>query len=144
MKRLFALVVLLAALGVLFKLALKPGPAGPDSSPADAIGGGQGVQPPGPGPDPREEVTRRYARVPSPIASLVDRVLKRYSQTAVAIERTDGLRGLRLLDRLDLEAVYLYEKHPKEFRSLRDLLDDDAAADDLAALAGVFRAEAGR
>ena len=53
----------------------------------------------------------------------------RFRQNAVAIDRTDGLRGLRLLDRLDLEAVYLYEKHPKEFRRLRDLLDDDVAAD---------------
>jgi hypothetical protein len=47
----------------------------------------------------------------------------------VAIERTDGLRGLALLDRLDLEAIYLYENHPTEFRRLRDSLTDDAAAE---------------
>ena len=53
----------------------------------------------------------------------------RFRQNAVSIAKTDGLRGLRLLDRLDLEAVFLYDKHPKEFRRLRDLLSDDAAAD---------------
>src|SRR5262249_54623697 len=47
----------------------------------------------------------------------------------VAVERTDGLRGLALLDKLDLEAVYLYEKHPDDFRRLRDTLSDDAAAE---------------
>ena len=57
------------------------------------------------------------------------RVADRFRQTALAIERSDGIRGLRLLDRLDLEAVYLYEKHPKEFRRLREVLDDAAAAD---------------
>ena len=36
----------------------------------------------------------------------------------MAIDRTDGLRGLELLDKLDLEAVFLYEKHPTEFRRL--------------------------
>ena len=46
-----------------------------------------------------------------------------------SVAKSDGLRGLRLLDRLDLEAVFLYDKHPKEFRRLRDLLSDDAAAD---------------
>src|SRR5262249_32976660 len=34
-----------------------------------------------------------------------------------------------LLDRLDLEAIYLYEKYPGDFRRLRDSLSDDAAAD---------------
>ena len=37
--------------------------------------------------------------------------------------------GLVLLDRLDLEAIFLYEKHPTEFRRLRDFLGGDAAAD---------------
>jgi hypothetical protein len=79
--------------------------------------------------EPRDELVRRYASGSEADRELVERALKKYSQTAVSVERTDGLRGLRLLDRLDIEAVYLYEKHPKEFRSLRDLLDDDAAAD---------------
>ncbi|MFO0956003.1 MAG: hypothetical protein U0800_00905 [Isosphaeraceae bacterium] len=34
-----------------------------------------------------------------------------------------------LLDRLGLEAVYLYERRPVEFRKLRDGLTDEAAAD---------------
>ena len=54
---------------------------------------------------------------------------ERFGRNAQAIERTDGLRGLVLLDRLDLEAIFLYEKHPNEFRRLRDLLGGDAAAD---------------
>ena len=37
--------------------------------------------------------------------------------------------GCGSLDRLDLEAVYLYEKHPSEFRRLRELMSDTAAAD---------------
>ncbi len=45
------------------------------------------------------------------------------------IEETDGLSGLLLLDRLDIEAIFLYEKHPDEFRRLRDSLGTDAAAD---------------
>ena len=61
-------------------------------------------------------------------AALVARVLDKYAQTAVNLERTDGLRGLKLLDTLDLEAVYLYEKHPREFRRLCELVDDKAAA----------------
>ena len=54
---------------------------------------------------------------------------ERFGRNALAIERTDGLRGLVLLDRLDLEAIFLYEKHPTEFRRLRDMLGADAAAD---------------
>ena len=54
---------------------------------------------------------------------------ERFGRNAQAIERTDGLRGLVLLDRLDLEAIFLYEKHPTEFRRLRDFLGGDAAAD---------------
>jgi len=129
MKRTFAVVALLAALGVLSKLALKPsapnsGPA-PAGSPASESGQGRGQD----GSDPRSELVQRYADRPEPQRDLVARVAERFRQTAVAIDRTDGLSGLRLLDRLDLEAVYLYEKHPKEFRRLREILNDDAAAD---------------
>ena len=60
---------------------------------------------------------------------MVARVSERFGRNAEAIERTDGLRGLVLLDRLDLEALFLYEKHPTEFRRLRDFLGGDAAAD---------------
>ncbi len=59
----------------------------------------------------------------------MERTLDRYKQTAVAIAHTDGPRGLALLDALDLEAVYLYEKHPNDFRRLRDALNDTAAAE---------------
>ena len=57
------------------------------------------------------------------------RVVDRFGRNAQAIEQTDGLRGLALLDRLDIEAIFLYEKHPSEFRRLRDLLGSEAAAD---------------
>lgn len=112
---------------MLCKLALKPGPAGTDASRATGT-----VLNPHHGQietDPGEELVRRYAGCSQADRELVERVLNKYRQTAVAVEETDGLRGLKLLDRLDLEAVYLYEKHPKEFRSLRDLLDDDSAAE---------------
>ena len=117
MKRLFAAVVLLAALGVLMKLAVKDarGPSAPPTTadePADA-------------PDLNAEVLARH---PADRA-LVARVLDRYHQTARTIERSDGLRGLVLLDRLDLEAIHLYEKYPNDFHRLRDSLTDDAAAD---------------
>ncbi|MBV8605940.1 MAG: hypothetical protein JO034_00565 [Singulisphaera sp.] len=122
MKRTFAVVALLAALGVLCKLALKEGASTGGNRPApDAALMGPAA------PDPEAELRARY---PDPRdRELVDRALRRYRQTALAIERTDGLRGLTLLDRLDLEAIYLYEKHPGEFRKLREALTDDAAAD---------------
>jgi hypothetical protein len=63
------------------------------------------------------------------VRELVERVADRFGRNAEAIERTDGVRGLVLLDRLDLEALFLYEKHPKEFHRLRDLLGGEAAAD---------------
>jgi len=129
MKRTFAVVALLAALGVLSKLALKPkAPSvGPAQAPSAASSGeradGRGAS------DPQSELRQRYSGRPEPERDLVARVAERFRQTAVAIDRTDGLSGLKLLDRLDLEAVYLYEKHPKEFHRLREILNDDAAAD---------------
>ncbi len=129
MKRTFAVVALLAALGVLSKLALKPkaSSVGPAQAPSAASGGeradGRGAS------DPQSELRQRYSDRPEPERDLVARVAERFRQTAVAIDRTDGLSGLKLLDRLDLEAVYLYEKHPKEFHRLREILNDDAAAD---------------
>jgi len=121
MKRTFAVVALLAALGVLSKLALKEtalvqAPAGPAAA-REGVGEG----------DPEAAVLARY---PDPRDhALVERTLKTYRHTALAVERTDGLRGLTLLDKLDLEAIYLYEKHPADFRRLRDTLTDAAAAD---------------
>ncbi len=114
MKRMFAAVILLAALGVLFKLALKDSrqPAATTTTDAPAV-------------DPAEALQARY---PDDRA-LVDRVLEKYRGNALAIAHTDGLRGLKLLDALDLEALFLYEKHPGDFRRLRDTLSDRAAAD---------------
>ncbi|MFO0887837.1 MAG: hypothetical protein U0790_01695 [Isosphaeraceae bacterium] len=128
MKRTFAVVALLAAIGVFSKLALKPGAplAGPRPDGASIAGKPELSQV---ATDPRSTLTSRYAGSPASTRELVERVADRFRQTAVAVERTDGLRGLRLLDRLDLEAVYLYEKHPKEFRRLREILDDDSAAE---------------
>ena len=120
MKRTFALVALLAALGVFVKLAVKEGASRSVDvtiAPNEPISAG----------DPTVTLLAKY---PDPLdRHLVERVLKTYSQNALAIERTDGLRGLKLLDKLDLEAIFLYEKHPSDFRRLRDTLTDDAAAE---------------
>lgn len=128
MKRTFAVVALLAALGVMFKLSMKelPDPAGVRSGSSTTVTNATGntntteV-------DPEEALLGRYPRPAD--HELVERVLRKYRQTTLAIERTDGLRGLTLLDRLDLEAVFLYEKHPNDFRRLSESLNDDAAAD---------------
>ncbi|QEH36132.1 hypothetical protein OJF2_46920 [Aquisphaera giovannonii] len=128
MKRTFALVVLLTALGVLSKLTLKDRPARPEPAPGEPGAAAGPAQSPGPA-DIRATLAAKYQASPAGDRELVARVADRFRQTAVSVERTDGLRGLRLLDRLDLEAVYLYDKHPAEFRRLRDILDDDAAAD---------------
>ena len=119
MKRLFAFVALLAALGVFFKLAVKtPRPEGPSISGADGSAGE---------PKPEEILLAKYSKTAD--KALVERTLKTFRQTAVNVERTDGLRGLALLDKLDIEAVYLYEKYPSEFRRLRETLNDDSAAE---------------
>ena len=120
MKRLFAAVALLAALGVLSKLAWKPAhrPTAAIVEVAPAAGPEAEV-------DPDAAILAKYPAD----RPLVERTLARYRQTARSIEATDGLRGLVLLDRLDLEAVHLYEKYPGDFRRLRDSLNDDSAAD---------------
>ena len=121
MKRMFAAVALLAALGVLSKLAFKPAeiadarPAGVAAKPGVAVAQ----------VDPDAAILAKYPKD----RELVGRVLKTFRQTARAVEGTDGLRGLALLDKLDLEAVFLYEKCPNDFRTLCDALSDDAAAD---------------
>ena len=119
MKQTFAAVVLLAALGVFCKLALKA-PAHRaqvlvtqgDEAPAAEI---------------EAPLRAKYAAPKD--RDLVDRTLKRYARTAVEVEANYGLRGLALLDKLDLEAIFLYEKHPEDFRRLSATLTDDAAAD---------------
>jgi hypothetical protein len=124
MKRTFAVVALLAALGVLCKLTLKEPPSRGRAGTSTSSGR---AGPAASEPDPEAALRARYTNAGD--RALVDRVLARYHQNAVAIERTDGLRGLRLLDRLDLEALYLYETYPNDFRRLRDTLTDAAAAD---------------
>lgn len=123
MKRMFAAVMLLAALGVLFKLTLKDR-GGASALPGEGTPAGASAGEP---VDPRTALLKKYDNPRD--RELVERTLENYRRTALAVERTDGLRGLKLLDRLDLEAVYLYEKHPRDFRKLRDALDDDSAAD---------------
>jgi hypothetical protein len=120
MKRTFAAVVLLAALGVLLKLALKEG--GPTSSePAGTVASAPGTPP----IDPEVALLARYPAE----RDLVRRVYGEFRQNALAIERTDGLRGLKLLDALGVEAVYLYESHPGDFSRLREALTDASAAE---------------
>ncbi len=122
MKRSFAVVALLAALGVLCKLALKDGGPPPLAPPNLGTKISQSAP-----VDLEAEVRARYTRPED--KALIERTLKRYRQTALAIEQSDGLRGLTLLDRLDLEAIFLYEKYPSDFRRLRDSLNDEAAAE---------------
>ncbi len=118
MKRTIAAVALLTALGVLCKLAWKERGGVPASLPPTVS-------------EISDEPDRAAAlRVKYPTdRRLIDRVLQEYHHNALAIEQTDGLRGLVLLDRLGLEAVFLYEKYPREFRRLRNALSDSAAAD---------------
>jgi len=123
MKRTFAVVALLAALGILSKLAMKEAPRRVVRVDAEA----RVDRPSDRGALEEAELRARY---PAPAdRALVDRTLDRYRQTALAIERTDGLRGLALLDTLDIEAIQLYEKYPDDFRRLRDSLTDGAAAE---------------
>ena len=122
MKQTFAAVVLLAALGVFCKLAWKAPTRPETASPSNGEVPAAATE-----IDPSAAILARYATPKD--RELVQKTIKRYAQTAVAIEKTDGIRGLALLDRLDLEAIYLYEKHPKDFRRLRESLTDAAAAD---------------
>ncbi len=129
MKRTLAIAVLLSAVAVLFKLALKPGgqPDGSTSAARPPAGGGENAAPVEP-----EVETTLFLKYPSASAAdreLIARVAGRFGRNAQLIEQTDGLRGLALLDRLDIEAIFLYEKHLDEFRRLRDSLGSDAAAD---------------
>ncbi len=120
MKRTFAAVALLAALGVFCKLGFKTGPMPASLAPAP-------VAPPAE-VDPvvvENDLAARY----SGSADLVRRVYREYKQNALAIEKTDGLRGLTLLDALGVEAIYLYESHPGDFGRLRESLTDASAAE---------------
>jgi hypothetical protein len=126
MKRILAITALLAALGVLAKLAFKPNES--SHSPPRASNETTPIPRPAEG-DPKSELLEKYQSEPAQVRELVGRVADRFAWNARAIDRSDGLRGLVLLDRLDLEAVFLHERHPTEFRRLRDLVGDSAAAD---------------
>ena len=75
--------------------------------------------------DPEVDLLTRYPTE----KDLVRRVYGEFRQNALSIERTDGLRGLKLLDALGVEAVYLYESHPGDFGRLREALTDASAAE---------------
>jgi len=118
MKRTLAAIALLTALCVLFKLTVKERSlTGPEVRITEVIAATEA--------DPEATLVAQYPAQ----ADLVRRVYGEYRQNALAIERTDGLRGLTLLDKLGVEAIYLYERHPNDFRRLRDSLSDAAAAD---------------
>ncbi len=74
-------------------------------------------------------LARRYRAEGESTRKLVERVASRFGRQAWQIEQEDGLLGLKLLDRLDLEALYLREQRPQDFRKLRHLVGDDAAAE---------------
>ncbi len=132
MKRSLAVAVLLSALAVLFKLALKPAGTTDESSPghlASNVASSDTGKTPAADSDAKSLLVAKYQTARAEDRDLVARIGDRFGRNAIAIERTDGLRGLKLLDRLDIEAIFLYEKHPGEFRRLGDLLGSDAAAD---------------
>ena len=131
MKRTFALVTLLASLGILIKLASKPEASSirPGSSP---VSGTVNANRAGRSEDEafaKTALLSRYQTASPPIREMVEKVSQRFGRNADSIERTDGIRGLMLLEKLDMEALFLYEKYPREFHQLRDLLGDDAASD---------------
>jgi hypothetical protein len=129
MKRTIALAVLVAALGVLIKLAIKPVGEATDA-PVVSAGATRAVTNRlDSEADPKTRLTAKYASGRPTDRELVARVADRFGRTAENIEHTDGFEGLVLLDRLDLEAIILYEKHPTEFHRLRDFVGADAAAD---------------
>ena len=134
MNRTVAVAALLTALVVLTKLTFKPsGPIGSalwstattTATPPRMTA----ANPAGSDSDSDAQLLAKYRTDPPQVRAVVARVVERFGRNAHQIERTDGLRGLVLLDRLDLEAIFLYEKHPTDFRRLRELLGGDAAAD---------------
>lgn len=135
MKRTFAAVVFLASLGVLIKLAARtPVHAPGEEAEAEARVAATVARPAAAAAAARAEdstapLLARYRAASPKVREMVARLAKRFGRNAEAIDRTDGERGLALLDRLDIEALFLYEKYPAEFHRLRDALGADAAAD---------------
>jgi hypothetical protein len=107
MKRTFAVVILLASLGALIKLATRP--IAPDRI------AGRPIEAPAVGPgaaaaDGADSVAMlaRYRTASPRVREMVARLAERFGRNAEAIDRTDGERGLVLLDKLDMEALFLY------------------------------------
>jgi hypothetical protein len=125
MKRIIAIAALLGSLGVLLKLGTKRPDLPVRSSESDPSSGAAAETADAERSRTEQRIREAYPDHPE----LVERVLERFGRNAITIEQTDGLRGLQLLDRLDLEAVYLYEHASEDFRRLATLVDDEAAAD---------------
>ncbi len=134
MKRTIAAVVFLASLGVLIKLAARtPVPAQGRDADAKLAAVAARLSVPTGAPARTDGGTAslltRYRTASPKVREMVARLAERFGRNAAAIDRTDGECGLVLLDRLDMEALFLYEKYPAEFHQLRDALGADAAAD---------------
>jgi hypothetical protein len=131
MKQTVAVISFLAALAVLIKLAFKSSDLSGSApqEPANPPGVARSANRADSNPDPKSELLSKYEMGSPEVRELVARVAERFGRNAQAIERTDGLRGLELLDRLDMEALFIYEKRPTDFRRLQNLLGRDAAAD---------------
>ena len=131
MNRTFAVVMLLTSLGLLIKLASKSSDPRdpPASTPVSTSVVADGIERAKPGPISKNDLLIRYSKASPRVREMVARLTERFGRNAEAIDRTDGERGLVLLDRLDMEALFLYEKYPREFHRLRDLLGTEAAAD---------------
>jgi hypothetical protein len=132
MKRPIAILVFLAAGALFVKLAIKPTGLAPSQALTHgtaAAGARLEGAPTGRITDAKSNLVEKYASETPAVRALVKRVAEKFGRNAHVIDGTDGLRGLVLLDRLDLEALFLYEKHPAEFRQLRNSVGGDAAAD---------------
>ncbi len=135
MKRTFAAVIFLASLGVLIKLAARTSPEVPGNDAGAVAPAATPVGTTGPAAAPESNETgkavllARYRTASPRVREMVARLAERFGRNAEAIDRTDGERGLVLLDKLDMEALFLYEKYPVEFHRLREALGADAAAD---------------
>ncbi len=118
MKRVAATIVLALAVTTLFKVATKVERA-PELTAQPAA---EKTATP---PDATDLLLARHPDDPA----LVARVADRYQLMALQVDQAAGLPGLRLLDKLDMEAIFLFEKHPREFQKLASAVGDDAAAD---------------
>ena len=121
MKRVFAVVALLASAGAFLKLSYHRAATLTTAARHDQTDAGSDV--------PDEDVLDLLQKESPESGELIRRVRERYGNNAIEIGRTDGIRGLRLLDQLDLEALYLYEHDAEDFRRLADLIGDRAAAE---------------